>query len=181
MSLTPMDIAIIFTPLLSLLAMIYTWFKTRVKSAKFLVFNFHIAEVTQAERKGEKIAQITSKFTILNTGDGVGYLRFKRAKLKGRLRESKENANFEIEQPEYIKPEIFTLKGGIDSDRSFTFETNYTFIIVGWEKGEITAEGTYLTHKGRTKKFSFKFVGPSEKESLWESPRKKKEKTIVRI
>ena len=45
MSITPVEAAIIVSPLLSVIAMIYTWYKTRVKEARFIVFDFHITNI----------------------------------------------------------------------------------------------------------------------------------------
>ena len=75
MVLSSVDIAIILSPLLSFLAMVYAWFRTRVKEASFIVFDFHITNIKDtAKREGKKIAQITSISTILNKGDRVGFL-----------------------------------------------------------------------------------------------------------
>ncbi len=181
MTLSTTEIAIILTPLLSVLAIIYTWLKTRVKEAKFLVFDFHITNIKMAEFEGEKIVLIISKFTILNTGDRTGFLKFNRAKLKGKFKETNEKQMFDIEQPDFRDPLSFSLDAGIATDRGFTFETKYLPLIIGWEKGTLTAEGTYITHKGKTKEFKFELIGSSEKNSFWQSPKKRKDKTIFHI
>ena len=181
MPITPAEVAIIVSPLLSVFAMIYTWFKTRVKEARFIVFDFHITNIKDtAEREGKKIAQITSTSTILNIGDRVGFVRFKRAELKVHLKGSEDKIAFELKQPDYIEPRIFSLDPGISTTAGFNFDTEILAMKYGWEKAEITTEGSYITHKGKTKEFILEFIGSSEKK-MWESPKKRKEKTIVSI
>ncbi len=182
MTITPTEVAIIVTPLLSVVAMIYTWFKTRVKEARFIVFDFHITNIKDtAEREGKKIAQITSTSTILNKGDQIGFVRFKRAELKGHLKGSEDKIAFELKQPEHTEPRSFSLDAGIATTAGFNFETEKLAMKYGWEKAEITVEGSYITHKGKTKEFIIEFIGSSEKKKMWESPKKRKEKTIVSI
>ncbi len=182
MVLSSVDIAIILSPLLSFLAMVYAWFRTRVKEASFIVFDFHITNIKDtAKREGKKIAQITSTSTILNKGDRVGFVRFKRAELKGHLKGSEDKTAFELKQPEYIEPRSFPLDSGISTSAGFNFETEKLAMKNGWEKAKITVEGSYITHKGKTKEFNLEFIGSSEKEKMWESPKKRKEKTIVSI
>lgn len=181
MSITPVEIAIILSPLLSVIAMIYTWFKTRVKEARFIVFDFHITNIKDtAEREGKKLAQITSTSTILNKGDRVGFVRFKRAELKGYLKGSEDKIAFELKQPD-TETRSFSLPSGISTTAGFNFETEKLAIKYGWEKAEIKVEGYYITHKGKTKEFILEFIGSSEKKKMWESPKKRKEKTIVSI
>lgn len=182
MPITPVEVAIIAAPLLSVFAMIYTWFRTRVKEARFIVFDFHIINIKDtAKREGKEIAQITSTSTILNKGDRVGFVRFKRAELKGHLKGFEDKKAFELKQSEYIEPRQFSLDSGISTTAGFNFETEDLTVKYGWEKAEITVEGSYITHKGKTKEFTLEFIGSSEKKKMWKSPKKRKEKTIVSI
>ena len=169
MALSGTEIAIIAAPLLSLLAIIYTWYKTRIKGASFLILDFHITGVSKATRDGEEVSQMTSTFEILNTGDRKGFLRFERAEISGRLNKPYKKEKFQLKQAEYEPPLVFTLDGGISTSRGFTFETKDHFKICGWDECKLTAKGTYINHKGKIQTFKMVFVGPQEKDILWRS------------
>ena len=159
---------------------IWSLLRTRVKGPRFIVFDFHITNIKDAKRDGKKLVLITSTSTILNQGDQIGHVRFKRAELKGHLKGSEDNKAFELKQPEHTEPRSFSLDAGIATTAGFNFETENLAMKNGWEKAKLTVEGSYRA-KRKTKEFILEFIGSSEKKKMWESPNKRKEKTIVSI
>lgn len=181
MEWTISDIISLSVGIIAAIIGIWSLFRTRVKEAKFNVFDFHITNIKNAEREGKKLVLITSTSTFLNKGDKTGFVRFKRAELKGYLKKSDDKTAFELKQPEYPKPRSFSLDSRISTSAGFNFETEKLAMINGWEKATLTVEGHYRTFKEKRKEFILEFTGSGEKEKMWESPKKKKNKTIISI